>query len=92
LDDAAKRIFDEGVNAGPGTTVRIAQAAAGCAVDGEWGPNTVAAVNAAGEGFVPSFKQARLAHYQAIVARNPADAQYLGTAEHPGPWWIRATQ
>lgn len=89
-DELAKRVFDVAVNMGPGTAVKLLQNAAGCAADGCWGPATLAAVNAMGDFLVVPFKTARLAHYQAIVKRNPALAHYLGTAANPGPWWARA--
>lgn len=54
-------------------------------VDGAFGPNTVAAVNDFGDKLVSPFQQARLAHYQAIVAANPSDAIYLPA------WTARAT-
>lgn len=98
-DDVAKRVFDEAVNAGPGTAVKVLQQAVNqivttpIAVDGGWGPNTLAAVNGCvAVALVSQVQQARLAHYQAIVAANPSDAKYLGTQQNPGPWWIRATQ
>lgn len=89
-DDVAKRVLDAAVNMGPGTAVRLLQDAAGCEPDGAWGPNTVAAVNAAGEGLVTLFKQTRLAHYQEIAKANPSLAHFLGTEQNPGPWWIRS--
>ena len=90
-DEVAKRILDAAVNMGPVTAVKLAQQAAGCAVDGVWGPATVTAVNAVDPvAMTAAFKRVRLAHYQAIVAAHPADAVYLGTAVRPGPWWIRA--
>lgn len=98
-DDLAKRVFDAAVNMGPGTAVKLLQQAINeivttpIVVDGGWGPNTVASANSCVPiALIGRLQQARLAHYQAIVDRNPADAQYLGTAEHPGPWWTRATQ
>lgn len=97
FDEVAKRVFDEGVNAGPVTTVKVLQqainatGAASVIVDRTWGPATVAAANECAEDeLVYCFKQARLARYQAIAAVNPADAHYLGTAAKPGPWWVRA--
>lgn len=98
-DDVAKRVFDSAVNMGPGTAVKLLQQAVNqiattpVVVDGGWGPATVGAVNGCvAVALVGQFQQVRLAHYQAIVAKNPADAQYLGTEKSPGPWWIRATQ
>jgi hypothetical protein len=93
FDDVSKRVFDAAVNMGPGTAVKLLQQASGSAVDGAWGPDTVALVNSIDSAtMVSKFQAARLAHYQAIVANNPSLAQYLGTAEKPGSWWIRATQ
>ncbi len=98
-DDVAKRVFDSAVNTGPGTAVKLLQtaineiAATPITVDGGWGPQTVrAANNCVAVALVSRFQHARLEHYQAIVAKNPDDAVYLGTADKPGPWWIRATQ
>ncbi len=97
-DDLAERVLDEAVNAGPGTAVRILQQAINSvggklAVDGAWGPSTISAALLCDQtALLNSFRQARLAHYQAIVARDPSKAQYLGTATKPGPWWLRAIQ
>ena len=91
-DDVAKRVFDAAVNMGPGTAVKLLQQACGSAVDGAWGPITVSVANSfASPVLVVAFQKTRLGHYQDIVANNPSLARYLGTAEHPGPWWIRAT-
>jgi hypothetical protein len=82
-DDVAKRVFDFGVNAGSGTSVRTLQQAVNAVggsltVDGGWGPLTLAAANAAASAaLVAAFIQARVAHYEAIAAANPADAAYL---------------
>jgi type VI secretion system secreted protein VgrG len=82
-DDVAKRVFDFGVNAGSGTSVKTLQQAvnalgAKVTVDGGWGPLTLAAANAASSAaLVHAFIAARVAHYQAIAAANPADAVYL---------------
>ena len=89
-DEVAKRVVDAGTNMGPGTACKLAQEAAGAAPDGAWGPNTVSAINRCDAAqLVTSFKQDRLAVYQRIAAANPDSAKYLGTEEHPGPWWIR---
>jgi len=84
-DELCKRVFDFAVNAGPGTSTRCLQQAVNSlgpdnaiAEDGGWGPATVAATNAADpDALVAAFKAKRLAHYQAIVNANPADARYL---------------
>jgi lysozyme family protein len=82
-DELAKRVFDFGVNAGSGTSVKMLQQAVNALggnlkVDGGWGPATLAAVNAADENaLMQAFIAARAAHYQAIAAAHPADAPYL---------------
>ena len=83
-DEVAKRVFDAAVNMGPGTAVKLLQEAAGCPVDGLWGPDTLAAVNAEGDALIDVFKQERSAHYQDIVLNDPEDAPYLGA------WLARA--
>lgn len=110
-DNLAQRVFDEAVNAGPQTAVRILQQAINAvaaainapatpdgnaypiATDGLWGAVTIGCANSfTDDQLVPAFQQARLAHYEAIVAAKPADAVYLGTPANPGPWMIRALQ
>lgn len=82
-DELAKRVFDFSVNGGAGTAVQTLQKAVNAlggslTVDGGWGPMTLAAVNAADQAaLVTAFINARVAHYQAIAAANPADGQYL---------------
>lgn len=82
-DDLAKRVFDFGVNAGAGTSVKVLQQAlntmgGSLTVDGGWGPMTLAAANAADQAaLVQAFIAARAAHYRAIVAASPGDAAYL---------------
>ena len=81
-DIVAERVLDEAVNAGPGTAVRILQQAINSLggtlkVDGGWGPETVAAANVCDQTALENaFRVARKAHYDAIVAANPADAKY----------------
>jgi len=86
-DDVCKRVFDFAVNGGSGTAVRclqhavnslLAPGAASIAEDGRWGPATLGATNAADPvALVAAFQAQRAAYYQAIVAANPALAQYL---------------
>jgi lysozyme family protein len=82
-DDLAKRVFDFGVNAGSGTSVKTLQQAVNALggslkTDGGWGPMTLAAANTADQAaLVQAFIVARVAHYRAIVAANPAAAVYL---------------
>lgn len=80
----AAMILDASVNQGQGWAVKFAQIAAGLtesAVDGHWGPITLAAVNGASEGdFVPKFITAREDRYRQI-----------GGASLPA-WLARATK
>ena len=71
-----KRVFDASVNMGAGTAVKLLQKALSLAVDGVWGPKTLAAANSS-SGAVAAFINARTAHYEDIVAKNPASAKYL---------------
>jgi len=77
LDDVAKRVFDAGVNMGTGTAVELVQRAVGVLDDGDWGPQTLSAVNYAGALLVPEFKNVRCQHYRDIVAHDPTKAKYL---------------
>jgi lysozyme family protein len=82
-DDLAKRVFDFSVNAGSATAVKTLQQAVNAsggslAVDGGWGPLTLGAANAADAAtLVAAFIQARVAHYEALAAADPADVVYL---------------
>lgn len=95
-DEVAKRTFDCAVLDGPVTAVHILQRSVnglgGAQIDedGGWGPITVAAVNNQNPAMLVNSLQAQwLGHAQAIADKNPARAKYLGTAQKPGPWWIR---
>lgn len=85
-DDVCKRVFDFAVNGSTHQAVQCLQQAvnslggtgARLQEDGGWGPMTLAAVNGAdANALVTAFKAQRAAHYRAIVAANPARAQFL---------------
>jgi lysozyme family protein len=59
-------VFDFGVNAGPRTSVKLLQRAAGVVDDGSVGPRTLAAVKAA-SGLIDALVEARLAHYRSLA-------------------------
>jgi lysozyme family protein len=91
-DGVVKRVFDEAVNGGAGTAVRILQAAVNTltnyriGVDGNWGPMTVASANACDQlSLTGEFIQLRCAHYRSIAASNPSEAKYL-------PEWLARAQ
>ena len=77
------KIFDMYVNMGH-TAVRILQTCLGVTADGLWGPGTCAAVNAAGDNLLNTYRQALAQHYQNLVLANPALAQFLHG-------WLRRT-
>ncbi len=95
-DDVCKRVFDFAVNGGTGASVKCLQEAVNSLApagapqlkeDGGWGPMTLAAVNAAdGAALLAAFKAKRAAYYHAIVAKNPAKAEYLDA------WLARAAK
>jgi len=95
-DAVAERVLDTAVNRGGVNGVKVLQTAVNACggsltVDGRWGPATVTAANTCDQdALLAALRTARLADYQAVVAANPSDARYLGTADQPGPWWIRA--
>lgn len=79
----ARCLFSFGVNAGVGTAAKAAQRAVnGCgralAVDGHFGPATVAGLNRfPEERMLPAVKAEILAHYERIVERDPSQAVFL---------------
>ena len=88
--DVQERVFDCGVNLGMVTAVKIAQTAVNSfsattnqiIVDGEWGPKTVAAINAVNPAtMVSAFDAARVAHLKKYDAASPYLAQLIARAE-----------
>jgi lysozyme family protein len=73
----ANKLFDMGVNLGVGTAIKMLQEVIGVPVDGSFGPNTLAATNEAGEELLPAYKARLVKHYQAVVATDPEDAEFL---------------
>ena len=85
--DLANRVFDGGVNSGEGNAVRWLQealratGAQGVAVDGVWGPITLAAANAAPQdALLDAFSQERVAFLRKYCADNPALASLIARA------------
>lgn len=79
----AKGLFAFGVHSGIGKAAKVAQRAVNglgraLAVDGRFGPATVAALNRFPEAqILPAVKAAMLAHYEGIVARDPTQRVFL---------------
>lgn len=77
--DLANRVYDGGVNSGPGNAAIWLQKALGAlgvtgvTVDGHWGPITVAAANSAPQdALLDAFKAERVEFLRANCADNPA--------------------
>lgn len=75
--------FDGAVNHGTGRAVRFLQQAVGVEVDGDYGPATHAAVQAAlqsdstGAALCDAICDLRAAFYKQIVVKNPSQGKYL---------------
>jgi lysozyme family protein len=84
-DDVAKRWLDMAVNGGEGTSTKLLQQAVNSFhvgnplnIDGRLGPATVVVVNAVNPlTLVAAFQNQRVAYYETVAAKNPADAKYL---------------
>lgn len=90
-DAVAMRVFDAAVNMGPIISVKLLQEAINTLilptiiVDGVLGTHTISATNLCEPALlVTAFQNTRCAHYEAIVAKNPADEKYLNA------WIVRA--
>lgn len=76
--EIAECIFDFGVNAGTGTSVRLAQIVVGLQADGRVGPKTLEAWNKADEGtFKLQFAIAKITRYAEICNRDRSQTKFL---------------
>ncbi|OIO57354.1 MAG: N-acetylmuramidase [Alphaproteobacteria bacterium CG_4_10_14_0_2_um_filter_63_37] len=74
----AASIFDFAVNAGVGTSARLAQKAAGAAVDGAIGPNSVAAINGTDpRTFLALFALNKIDRYIQISENSPNNRTFF---------------
>jgi len=73
----ATKLFDMGVNMGIPRAVKILQAFLSVAVDGAFGPGTLAAVNNAGDMLLDPYKQGLAAYYRRLVAQKPEMGKFL---------------
>lgn len=74
----ASTIFDFGVNAGTGTSAKLAQEAVGATPDGKIGPKTLAAINDVNEDiFLLRFALHKVDRYADIIRRNQSQAKFL---------------
>ena len=80
--DLANRVFDEGVNNGQATAVKMLQGVVNSlggsiSIDSHIGPETAAAVNSiAPATMLEAYKQARLARYIHLEHGHPGDMKY----------------
>lgn len=80
----ATKLLDAAANMGLTTAVRLAQQAVNTlvepkvVVDGQWGPDTLDAVNTADEKeFLQNFSAELAGHYREIVANKPTSGKFL---------------
>ena len=72
----AAQLFDMGINAGDSRAIKKAQRLLGVKADGILGPNTIKAINDAGDDFLKEYKEARASYYHDI-SRYRHNAKYL---------------
>ena len=86
------KMFEAGVNIGPGGAIKIAQRIVGAAPDGAIGPKTLAAATAyfaqpgAEDIFISTFCHYQLEHYVKDIARNPSQLKYIGGWTKRAAW------
>lgn len=74
----AETIFNFGVNAGVGLSVKLAQIVAGAVPDGVIGPKTIELLNrCTAKGFTASYAVAKIARYAEICNRNKSQSKFL---------------
>ena len=74
----ADSIFDFGVNAGTGTSARLAQLVVEAGADGVIGKESISKINAFDEGyFLAAFTVAKIGRYIAIIKKRPTSKKYL---------------
>jgi lysozyme family protein len=74
----ASKLFDMGVLFGVGTAVKNLQVSLDLEMDGIFGPNTLARVNAANESLLlQNFKSELHAHAESVAAANPHESAFL---------------
>lgn len=89
---AATKLYDFAVNAGPATSWRVAQRAAGLplnACDGVPGAQSLAAVNALGPGFVRAMAGAMTEYYEGIIKARPANAKFRANWLARAQWGVK---
>jgi lysozyme family protein len=70
--------FDICVNNGVGRSAKMLQQAVGATVDGQIGPNTLAAVNGADVGgLIRKLNDIRVARYNQIVQNDPTQQKFI---------------
>ena len=71
------KLFDLGVLFGIGEAVKILQQVVGAVPDGNFGPATLAAVNAEGDSLLGAYQAAMIQRAENIVAMRPTESIFL---------------
>jgi lysozyme family protein len=83
--DIAESIFDFAVNAGPRTSVKLAQIAVGATADGIIGPKTLEKINSDDKrAFLATFALAKISRYVSICEKRKESRKYFFG-------WVRRT-
>ena len=86
------KMFEAGVNIGPGGAIRIAQRIVGTKADGAVGPMTLAAATTyfaqpgAEDIFISTFCHLQLEGYIKDIARNPSQLKYINGWTRRAAW------
>jgi lysozyme family protein len=75
--DVADKLFDMGVLTGVGEAVKLLQRSLSITADGVFGHGTLTAVNQVGDSLLDDYRATLRAHYEAIVAAHPVDAEFI---------------
>lgn len=78
LDTVAASIFQFAVIHGVGSATRMLQRVLSVDPDGNFGPRTLAATNAAAAALLPAYQAAQLRYYRQHVLNVPRDYRFLG--------------
>ena len=79
-ESVAQYICDWGVNAGFSVPIKKLQGILGLTVDGQFGPKSLAATNAANQAdLFAKLRESRIAFYKSLVAQKPSMTKFLNT-------------
>lgn len=84
---AATKCFDFAINAGPGNAATVAQRACGATIDGLWGPQTFARINATHD-FVRAMATEMANYYESIIKARPKNEKFRSNWMRRAAWGV----